>query len=80
MLVTVGHGLMGVVLLGFVALAAKDRCGPVTPADDDPWEGQTLEWSTSSPAPVDNFVETPTVMSPEPLLDLRAAPDGGATR
>ena len=74
-LVTVGHGLMGVVLLGFIALAAKAlRTG--APADADPWEGHTLEWSTSSPAPVDNFVETPTVMSPEPMLDMRAAPEG----
>ena len=74
-LVTVGHGLMGVVLLGFIALAARTlRSGE--PAGDDPWEGQTLEWSTPSPAPVDNFVEVPTVMSPEPLLDMRAAPEG----
>jgi heme/copper-type cytochrome/quinol oxidase subunit 1 len=72
-LVTVGHGLMAVVILGFVGLAAKSlRSGPL--ADDDPWEAQTLEWSTLSPAPVDNFVEPPTVMSPEPLLDMRAAP------
>jgi heme/copper-type cytochrome/quinol oxidase subunit 1 len=75
-LVTIGHALMAVVVLGFVGLAAKSlHSGP--PADDDPWEAQTLEWSTSSPAPIDNFVETPTVMSPEPLLDLRAAPEEG---
>jgi heme/copper-type cytochrome/quinol oxidase subunit 1 len=65
---------MAIVILGFVGLAAKSlRSGPL--ADDDPWEAQTLEWSTPSPAPVDNFVETPTVMSPEPLLDMRAAPE-----
>jgi heme/copper-type cytochrome/quinol oxidase subunit 1 len=78
-LVTVGHGLMGVVLLGFIALAAKTlRAG--VPADEDPWEGHTLEWSTPSPAPVDNFAETPTVMSPEPLLDMRAAPNEESVR
>jgi heme/copper-type cytochrome/quinol oxidase subunit 1 len=74
MLVTVGHGLMGVVLLGFIALAAKALTGGET-AGEDPWGAQTLEWMTPSPAPEDNFVETPTVMSPEPLLDLHAGPD-----
>ena len=70
---------MGVVLLGFIALAARTlRAGAA--ADEDPWEGHTLEWSTSSPAPVDNFAETPTVMSPEPLLDMRAAPDEESVR
>ncbi|HET9666976.1 MAG TPA: hypothetical protein VFP09_09480, partial [Desertimonas sp.] len=44
-------------------------------AGDDPWPGQTLEWATTSPAPSDNFATTPTVMSPEPLLDLRAKPE-----
>jgi heme/copper-type cytochrome/quinol oxidase subunit 1 len=73
-LVTVGHGLMGVVLLAFLALAAKAlRAGES--AAEDPWEAHTLVWSTASPAPVDNFIEVPTVMSPEPRLDMRAAPE-----
>jgi heme/copper-type cytochrome/quinol oxidase subunit 1 len=75
-LVTIGHALMGVVVLGFLALAAKAITGGRT-AGEDPWGAQTLEWTTSSPAPVDNFVETPTVMSPEPLLDLHAGGDRG---
>ena len=40
-------------------------------ADDagDPWGGQTLEWSTTSPPPVDNFAEpVPEVTSATPLV------------
>ena len=51
------------------------RGAAATTAGDDPWGGQTLEWATTSPPPVDNFATTPTVMSPEPLLDLKARPD-----
>lgn len=36
----------------------------------DPWGGQTLEWSTSSPPPWNNFgEEPPPVLTPSPLLD-----------
>jgi cytochrome o ubiquinol oxidase subunit 1 len=77
-LVTVGHGLMLLVALAFAALVVKVATGGGEPAGDDPWDGQTLEWTTALPAPDENFVETPTVASPEPLLDLRAAPAIGA--
>jgi cytochrome c oxidase subunit I len=43
------------------------------PAGDDPWEGQTLEWATSSPPPRHNFDRLPPVRSFAPLLDLREA-------
>jgi heme/copper-type cytochrome/quinol oxidase subunit 1 len=49
-------------------------------AGADPWAGHTLEWLTASPAPDDNFLEPPTVMSAEPVYDLRAAPDHGGDR
>jgi cytochrome o ubiquinol oxidase subunit 1 len=27
----------------------------------DPWDGRTLEWATSSPAPFYNFAHLPTI-------------------
>ena len=39
------------------------------PAGDDPWGGNTLEWSASSPPPVYNFRTIPTVHSADPLWD-----------
>ena len=42
-------------------------------AGDDPWDGQTLEWTTSSPAPEANFADVPMISSAEPLLDVKQA-------
>jgi heme/copper-type cytochrome/quinol oxidase subunit 1 len=69
-----GHALMVLVLLAFVLLALRSFSrGPI--AGDDPWDGQTLEWATSSPPPVDNFPVIPQVLSAEPLFDMK--PTGG---
>ena len=38
---------------------------------DDPWEGNTLEWATSSPPPPYNFDHLPEIRSERPLFDLR---------
>jgi heme/copper-type cytochrome/quinol oxidase subunit 1 len=47
---------------------------------DDPWEGHTLEWATTSPPPVGNFATLPEVTSEAPLYDARyAAAPAGAT-
>lgn len=74
---TIGHALVLLTLLAFAGLFVKALTGRGQPADADPWGGHTLEWLTTSPAPVDNFAEPPTVMSPEPAYDLRAAPEPG---
>lgn len=68
-----GHLLMLLTVLAFTAvvIGAARRSDGSAAAGDDPWDGQTLEWATSSPAPVDNFAEIHTVTSPEPLLDLK---------
>ncbi len=72
--VTVGHALMALVVIAVLGLVLRTtRGGDV--ADDEASGGQTLEWLTTSPAPFDNFAETPTVMSPEPVLDLHG-PEG----
>jgi heme/copper-type cytochrome/quinol oxidase subunit 1 len=67
-----GHGLMVLTVLGFVALADLAHFRG-KPAGDDPWDGQTLEWATASPAPAGNFADTPIVSSAEPLADLKPA-------
>jgi heme/copper-type cytochrome/quinol oxidase subunit 1 len=65
---------MFVTVLAFIGLALKSfRKGPA--AGDDPWDAQTLEWATSSPAPYANFADVHTVASPEPLLDLKPRRD-----
>jgi len=69
-LATIGHGVFALSVIAFILLAAKSfRSGDV--AGDDPWDGNTLEWATSSPAPINNFVELSVVGSPEPLRDVK---------
>ncbi|HUG94693.1 MAG TPA: cytochrome c oxidase subunit I [Pleomorphomonadaceae bacterium] len=38
---------------------------------DDPWEGNTLEWATTSPPPTYNFDRLPPIRSERPVFDLR---------
>ncbi len=40
-------------------------------ASDNPWNGWTLEWATSSPPPAYNFVALPPIGSARPLWDLQ---------
>jgi cytochrome c oxidase subunit I len=46
-------------------------------AGNNPWDGPTLEWSTSSPPPAYNFAVIPTVRSPYPLWESRLDGHGG---
>ena len=41
------------------------------PAGDDPWEGNTLEWATTSPPPAYNFDHLPPIRSERPVFDQR---------
>jgi cytochrome c oxidase subunit I+III len=45
-------------------------------AGNDPWEGETLEWATTSPPPPFNFETIPTVRSREPVWDQPELRDG----
>lgn len=38
-------------------------------APDNPWNGWTLEWATTSPPPIENFNELPPIRSRRPLWD-----------
>jgi hypothetical protein len=48
--------------------------GPV--AGNNPWDGETLEWYTSSPPPHYNFVTVPQVRSREPMWDQPELAEG----
>jgi len=57
---TVGAFVLGLsFLLLPVAAVLSLRWG--APAGNDPWDGRTLEWRTSSPPPVENFAAIPPV-------------------
>ena len=54
-------------------------------AGDNPWNAWTLEWATSSPPPLENFVALPPIRSRRPLWDYAnpdrpdaVVPSGGA--
>jgi cytochrome c oxidase subunit 1 len=52
--------LLGIVQLPFmINLIVSLRRGAT--AQDNPWQSTTLEWTTASPPPHENFVTTPTV-------------------
>ena len=53
------------------------------PAGDDPWQGETLEWSVSSPPPIYSFLRPPVVRSRHPMWEPAAAardPAGAGAR
>jgi heme/copper-type cytochrome/quinol oxidase subunit 1 len=66
----VGHGLITLTALAFVALMFKIFTGEGETAEQNPYGGHTIEWSAASPAPADNFEYVPTVASPNPIFDM----------
>ncbi len=67
---TIGSFILGVgILLTIINVVISLKRGKL--AGPDPWKGNTLEWFTTSPPPVNNFDLIPRVRSVEPMRDIR---------
>ncbi len=67
---TVGSFILGFgILLTVINVLRSNTRGTI--AGPDPWKGNTLEWFTPSPPPVNNFDAIPRVRSVEPMKDIR---------
>jgi cytochrome c oxidase subunit 1 len=70
MISTIGAFILGVgILVTAINVLISAKRGPV--AGPDPWKGNTLEWFTTSPPPVNNFDAVPRIRSVEPMKDIR---------
>lgn len=63
---SVGAFILALGVLIFVINVARTMRQPKT-AGDNPWDGATLEWATSSPPPEHDFDTIPEVRSRDPL-------------
>ena len=73
MIETIGAFIIALGVLIFVINIVMSMRQKAT-AGNDPWDGQTLEWATSSPPPAYNFATMIPVNSPRPLWDAKYGP------
>ena len=71
---TVGAFLIAASMVPFVINVATTLLNGEK-VGDDPWEGNTLEWATTSPPPTYNFDRLPPIRSERPVFDLRHSHD-----
>ncbi len=70
MVSTAGSMLIGLSILIFLVNVILARANGAIP-DNDPWDGHTLEWATTSPPPPHNFDRVPIVRSSRPVWDMK---------
>ena len=61
-------GILAMLVQFYVSFKQRDALRDVT---GDPWDGRTLEWSTSSPPPDYNFAFTPQVYDTDAWTDMK---------
>jgi cytochrome o ubiquinol oxidase subunit 1 len=62
-------GILGFVMSIVMGFVKREQLRDTT---GDPWDGRTLEWSTSSPPPSYNFAFTPVVHDLDAWYDMKA--------
>ncbi len=66
--VIIGFGILFQIIQIYVSIRDRKKNLDTT---GDPWNGRTLEWSTSSPPPFYNFAHIPVVHGRHPFWDMK---------